>query len=56
MPCAIMSSVSPGATVIGVPPSQVHTGGGGGGGAIEPVTSAGGPWYEPGRTHAAAAA
>src|SRR5271156_832678 len=36
--CAIISSVSPGATVTGVPPSQVQTGGGGGAG-IEPVTS-----------------
>ena len=39
-PCwrEIISSVSPGATVIGVPPSQVQVGGGGAA-ASDPVTS-----------------
>ena len=31
--------VSPGATVMGVPPSQVQRGGGGAGGETEPVIS-----------------
>src|SRR5258708_40211602 len=45
-PCwrEIISSVSPGATVMGVPPSQVQAGGGGAAG-IEPGTSALG-WYD----------
>src|SRR5579871_917955 len=41
-PCLreIVSSVSPRATTIGLPPSQVHCGGGGAGGGTEPVMSA----------------
>ena len=34
-----VSRFSPGATVIGVPPSHVQTGGGGAAGGKEPVTS-----------------
>src|SRR5208282_5601755 len=47
-PCcrAIISSVSLGATVIGVPPSQVQVGGGGAAGS-EPVISLFPGWYDP---------
>ena len=37
--CAMLSTVSPGATVIGVPPSQVQVGGGGAAACSEPVIS-----------------
>src|SRR6516165_1617531 len=43
----MVSSVSPGATVIAVPPSQVKRGGGGAGGGREPVTSPLPGSYEP---------